>query len=288
MSGDETHGPDAGAASGGQGSVSLLPWAVIPAAGSGTRMRPATDVVPKVLLPIGLRPMLDWALEEAHQARVAGVIVVVSPREPRVREHVERRAADPGWPDGVSLQVVEQPEPLGLGDALVRCRPVTGDDPFGVVVPDNWFDGGPPALAQVAETRRITGLDAIGLIEVKPENAGQLGNVGRVRLEQLTPRDFRIVELGDKRPGTFRVEGDQPVLRGCARYALGPGFYDALEATGPPEEGEWDDVPAFQRLVKTGGLAGRALQGLHFDVGQPLGYLAAMSHLYAKLSGNGA
>jgi UTP-glucose-1-phosphate uridylyltransferase len=89
--------------------------------------------------------------------------------------------------------------------------------------------------------------------------------------------------LGDKQPGTFRLEGNEAVLRGCARYVLGPTFYDALVATGPPREGEWDDVPAFQHLSSGRGLAGSLLDGAHFDVGQPAGYMGAMSYLLRQL-----
>ncbi len=265
-----------------------LPWAIIPTAGRGTRLRPATEVVPKVLLPVGLRPMIDWALDEALGADVAAIAVVVSPDHRAVRRHVERRASGPRWPAAVTVRFVEQPRPLGLGDAIFRCRSLTGSESFGVVVPDNWFDAGVPALAQVADTHRRTGLDTLGLIRVDPQGASLLGNVGRVTLEHLSDRDYRIVELGDKRPGSFRVEGDSPVLRGCARYALGPSFYAALEATGPPPTGEWDDVPAFQHLSAAPGLAGRLLQGVHFDLGHPAGYLGAMSHMYARLSDSGA
>ncbi len=265
-----------------------VPWAIIPTAGKGTRLRPATDVIPKVLLPVGLRPMLDWALDEAFGSGVAAVIVVVSPEQEEVRRHLQRRADDLSWPREVALHLVEQPQPRGLGDALIRCRSLTGGDSFGVVVPDNWFDTDVPALAQVAVTHRNTGLDSLGLVRVGPQQAALLGNVGRVDLEHLQDHDYRITKLGDKRAGAFEIDGDEPVLRGCARYVLGPTFYDALEETGPPPEGEWDDVPAFQHLAAHGGLAGRRLAGVHFDVGQPAGYLGAMSYLFERLSDSAA
>ncbi len=72
------------------------------------------------------------------------------------------------------------------------------------------------------------------------------------------------------------------MLRGCARYALNASFYDALEATGPPAAGEWDDVPAFQYLVDGDGLAGCRLDGRHFDVGQEKGYIAAAGYVAAN------
>ena len=256
-----------------------LNWGIVPTAGRGTRLMPATAAVPKVLLPVGMRPMIDWAVEEAVGAGVGAIIVVVSPDQPAVREHVERLKDSGDLLRGIEVHVLEQAEPRGLGDALIRCRELTRDDRFGVVVPDNWFDAAEPALAQIARTQDATGLDTIGLVEVGSEKAGLLGNVGRVELEALGGDSHRIVELGDKGAGTFELSSDAPVLRGCARYALGPGFYDALEATGPPEVGEWDDVPAFQYLAKGVGLAGHRLTGVHFDVGHEAGYLAAMSHI---------
>ncbi len=259
-----------------------LSWAVIPTGGRGTRLHPATQSVPKVLLPVGVRPMIDGAIDEALAAGVSAIAVVVSPEQPLVRQHVEQRAAGERWPVGVSLHVVEQPQPVGIGDALIRCRPLTGDASFGVIVPDNWFDAPTPAVAQVAQTHFRTGLNTLGLVEVEARQATLLGNVGRVRLEHIEDDDFRIRELGDKSAGTFSVEGREPVLRGCARYVLGPDFYDALEATGPPSKGEWDDVAAFQLLTRGPGLSGRRLQGRHFDVGHEAGYLAAMHYIFER------
>lgn len=263
-------------------AIAALRWAIIPTGGRGRRLHPATQSVPKVLLPVGVRPMLDWALDEAIAAGVSAIAVVVSPDQPRVREHAEQRAQGEDWPAGVALHVLEQPEPVGIGDALIRARPLTGDASFGVIVPDNWFDSPTPAVAQVAQTHFRTGLNTLGLVSVEPRQAALLGNVGSVRLEHIEGDDFHIRELGDKSAGTFSVEGRQAILRGCARYVLGPDFYDALEATGPPSKGEWDDVPAFQLLTAGAGLTGRRLQGRHFDVGHEAGYLAAMHYLFER------
>lgn len=252
-------------------------WAIIPTAGRGTRLAPATDSLPKALLPVGARPMVDWAIDEALASGGAELIVVVSPQHDALRRHVEQRAAE--WPSGVGLHLVEQPRPAGLGEALLRCRPLTGAEPFGVVVPDNWFDAPTPALAQVAATCDRTALCSIGLVEVTAHEAPLLGNVGRVDLEALGGGDFRIRALADKAPGSFALADDQPVLRGCARYVLGPEFYEALEACGAPQDGEWDDVPAFQRLARAGRLAGGLIDGRLFDLGQHAGYRAAARYL---------
>ena len=279
----------------------MLPWAIIPTAGKGTRLLPETTDVPKVLLPVGTRPMLEWTLREAVAAGVPAVIVVVSPAHPQVRAFVEAlragalaRQAETGakeapgaWLQGVEIHFVVQPAPVGIGDALIRCRELTRGDAFGLLLPDNWFHADEPALRQVEAGFRSTGVSAIGLVEVTAEHAGILGNVGGVTLEPLGGRTHRILSLQEKAAGSFEINGSAATLRGCARYVVGPEFYDALAATGRPQDaGEWDDVPAFQRLIATGGLIGQAIEGRFFDVGQKAGYAAAAAYVDG-LSGSG-
>ena len=195
-----------------------LSWAIIPTAGRGTRLRPATDNIPKVLLPVGLRPMIDWAIDEALEADVEAIAFVVSPSQPMVKAHVKARQASSDWPVGVESHFVEQPRPAGLGDALIRCRPWTCGDSFGVIVPDNWFDSCRAPVAQLAGAHFRTGKPSLGLIEVQPGQGFLLGNVGEVELEVMKNRDFRITRLGDKSKGAFVAPKSRSVLRGCARY----------------------------------------------------------------------
>ena len=261
---------------------SSLEWAIIPAAGSGTRLRPATDYIPKVMMPIGLRPMLAWALDEVFDAEVANVVVVVSPQHGSVSAYLDDARRSREWPSGTRLHVVEQPQPAGIGDALTRCREVTGDAAFGVVVPDNWFIAEPPALAQVAASHARTGLHTFALVDVEQEEAALLGNSGGVTLEAIDGPDFRVVSLADKTHGAFAVGDTAASLRGCARYVLDAAFYDALAATTPTEATEWDDVPAFQYLIERGRVGGCRIDGRLFDVGQEPGYLAAMNYCFER------
>jgi UTP--glucose-1-phosphate uridylyltransferase len=241
------------------------------------------------MLPVGLCPMVHWAVRESVQAGARALVVIVSPRQPLVRGYLEQalhtEQMEPLLAElsdllaGVELHFVEQAEPRGVGDALIRCKAFTGNEPFAVVLPDNWFDSEIPAIAQVASTFESTGTNAIGLTEVHAADAGLYGNVGGVELDHISGPAFRISALQDKRPGKFSMESGTRILRGCARYVLDARFYDALEATGPPPAGEWDDVPAFQYLIETAGLAGHKIDGRHFDVGQESGYLAAAAYL---------
>ena len=271
----------------------MIPWAVIPTAGRGTRMYPAAAVIPKVLLPVGTWPMLHWALEEAVASGIPGLALVIGPEQQLIRDYVEActRAARRGDLGDLAdlgrglqdreIRWIEQARPLGVGDAFMRCRSITAGSPFAVLLPDNWFDSAQPATAQVFETYLATGLCTLAMTSIDAAESALFGNVGGVDLEHLAARSYRIVRLQDKLPGTFECPpAGGSVLRGCARYVLDDRFYDALSVTGPPPDGEWDDVPAFQWLIAEHGLAGHHIDGTHYDVGMPRGYLAAAAHLY--------
>jgi len=265
-------------------------WALVPIAGRGTRMQPAAAVIPKALLPVGPWPMLHSALDECIRAGIGGIVLVMGPDQSLVHDYLdESLAAARRGDEGdlanlgrglleIELVRIEQHTPAGVGDAFMLGRPITGDDPFAVLLPDNWFDADPAAITQVARAYGSTGLCALGLTEVLPEEAHLFGNVGGMDLDLVGDGTYRVKALQDKLPGQFPA-ADGPVLRGCARYVVDGRFYDALLATGPPAHGEWDDVPAFQRLIATEGLAAQRIIGQHYDVGHQAGYLAAAAYL---------
>jgi UTP--glucose-1-phosphate uridylyltransferase len=253
-------------------------------------MMPASAVVPKALLPVGRWPMLHAALDECIRAGIEGVVLVTGPDQRLVHDYVDAALAAGKRGDtgdlgalgrglaALEIVRVEQDVARGVGDAFMQARPVTGEDAFAVILPDNWFHGNPPAIAQVARAYALTGWCAFGLTAVTPDEAHLFGNVGGVDLEPVEGRTYRVLSLQDKLPGTFPA-ADDAVLRGCARYAVDGRFYEALEATGPPPSGEWDDVPAFQYLLARDGLAAQHIEGQHYDVGHPAGYLAAAAYL---------
>ena len=269
----------------------MIKWAVIPVAGHGRRMQPAAAVVPKALLPVGTWPMLHWTLDEAIAASIPGIILVVGPEQQLIREYLKGALEAARCSHDTDLarlgrglrdrevRWIEQPEPVGVGDALVRCRPLTGPDVFAVLLPDNWFHAPTPAIEQVAVAYSRTGLCSIGLTEVTAKERSLFGNVGGVSLRRLDGDCYRVLTLQDKLPGTFAGEGAESVLRGCARYIVDERFYEALLATGPPPQGEWDDVAAFQQLIDNAGLAAQRIDGRHYDVGHRRGYLAAATYL---------
>jgi UTP--glucose-1-phosphate uridylyltransferase len=248
--------------------------AVVPAAGLGTRLAPATWAVPKELMPIGPHPMIQLAMEEIRDCGIERAVVVVSPAKPALAAFLRR------WGRGRSPKVtlVAQPRPLGLADALLRTRRFASSAPFALLLPDNVFvpsPGAEPALCQVMRAFEAAGRDSCGLMRIKPEHAGRYSHAGLVEVAFRRPGPHRISKLYDKRLGPLRVGSAGAVYKTFARAVLGPAFFEDLERSSRGRAGA-DEVPALQRIVRRGGLYGTLLEGRGFDAGNPRGYAAAV------------
>jgi UTP--glucose-1-phosphate uridylyltransferase len=230
--------------------------AVIPAAGRGTRLAPATRAVPKELLPLGTRPVLDHVLDELNAAGVARVIVVTAPGKEAVVEHLGPNPA---------VTAVLQREPRGLGHAVLQAAGEVGDEPFVVALPDALF-GGPAALRALLAA--ADGLD--GAIAVERVPAGRAHRYGIVGVDA----DGLITHLVEK-----PAPGSEPSdLAIAARYVLPPAIFDALRTTEPGAAGEIQLTDAIARLVADGARIAAVLlpDGVRrADVGSPAGYAAA-------------
>ena len=257
--------------------------AVIPAAGLGTRLLPATAGIPKELLPVGLKPMIQHCLEEAIQSGLKEIAIILSPQKSPIRTFL-REAASSSHPAleefarllrGARIEYLEQTRPHGVADALSRARDFTSGEPFAVLLPDNVCFASTPPVRQML-TRLEPGRCALALIEYRRETADWFGNCGRVDCEPIEDPVYRITRLHDKGTGTFDLRGKARELVGYARYLLQPYFFDYLEETTPADPGqEWDDTPVLQKIILDRQMTGVHLTGEAFDVGNPAGYLAA-------------
>ena len=224
---------------------------VIPAAGRGTRLAPLTRAVPKELLPLGRRPVLDIVLEELHAAGIDRIVLVGAPGKEALLGHAD------------DLEYVLQPEPRGLGDAVL-CAEGAVDGPFVVALPDALY-GGPEMLRALLDAAQ--GVDgAVAVERVPPERVSSYGIVG-------VDERGRITELVEKPHG--QAPSDLAI---AARYVLPPAIFDALRATRPEPPAEHQLTDAIARLV-AGGARFRAVlppPGVRrSDVGSRAGYAAA-------------
>ena len=257
--------------------------AVIPAAGLGTRFLPVTRSVPKELLPILDRPMLQYVVAEAAEAGITDVIIVTSPGKEgiadyfRPRPDLEERLAD----DDALLEKVQsgarlanvsfviQEEPLGLGHAVLTARDAVGDEPFAVILPDDIIAHTPGVLSQMMEGMADAG-DAAGVaVERVPWEVAH--NYGVVDAESVGSGGHRVRGLVEKPP-----PGTAPSnLSIVGRYLLPSAIFDCLERTPPGARNEIQLTDGLALLMEDTPLYACEFNGIRYDGGNPMGLLRA-------------
>ena len=255
----------------------MLDTAVIPCGGLGTRLHPITRWLPKEVLPVALRPVLHWTLDEAADAGLLRAIVVTNPHKPLL-EVVARSYAGP-----LDLEFVPQDHPRGLGDAILRTRDHLAGSPFVVVLPDNLFRG-PNPTADVLAVHRSTGLATVLLAEIARADAGTKGATGRASARAAPDGTFRVTDIADKGQGRFDTGGEAAGVTPIGRMAFHGAVFDELDELDRslPPSAELDDVPLMQRLARRGDLAGALNRARFYDVGVPEGYREAIVDFAAR------
>ena len=241
--------------------------AVIPAAGRGTRMRPATHAIPKALLPIVDRPSVQYVVEEAIDAGAREVILVVDPEGgDLIRSHFE--AVDLAVNgDEVCIRTVDQSEPLGLGHAIGCARPLTGDRPFMCLLADNVLRPGSEIMAPLLDVFDATSV--VALNEVDDEGATLYGIVS-VEAE-LSPNVFRLRGAVEK-PGPHAAPSRLGLI---GRYVFTSGVFDILDGLETGHGGEVQLTDAIDQLAKSDGCIGVVTGSSLLDTGRPIGMLEA-------------
>jgi UTP--glucose-1-phosphate uridylyltransferase len=255
--------------------------AVFPVAGRGTRFLPATKAMPKEMLPIVDKPLVQYAVEEAIAAGVTRLMFVTGSSKRAIEDHFDRdaeleRALASGGkndllevvrailPKGVSCVYIRQGEPLGLGHAVLCARPAVGDEPFYVHLPDDLIRAPVGCLAQLGEHHARHGASVIAVQEVP---AARTRDYGIVAVDS----DYRLQQIVEKpapevAPSRLAVVG---------RYLLRPRIFDLLESTGSGAGGEIQLTDGIARLLKEEPVYALPFAGRRYDCGSKLGYLEA-------------
>jgi UTP-glucose-1-phosphate uridylyltransferase len=255
----------------------ILDTAVIPCGGLGTRLHPITRWLPKEMLPVGLKPVLYWTLDEAAGAGLLRAIIITNPHKPML-EAVARNYQGP-----LELEFVPQDHPRGLGDAFLRARDNLGGSAFVALLPDNLFQGANPTAALIA-THRKTGLTSVLLAEIQQQEAGSKGATGRAAVRKETDGSLRVTAIADKGAGRFDTAGNQVAVTPIGRMAFSGNVLAEFEEVGRSLAPgvELDDVPVLQRLALREELAGVISPAKFFDVGVPEGYREAVAAFPAR------
>jgi UTP--glucose-1-phosphate uridylyltransferase len=241
--------------------------AVIPCAGAGTRMLPATRAVPKPLLPVIDRPVLQYIVEEAVAAGITEVILVVDerPGDP-VMAHFTGAPPIEGL-EGITFVAVVQTEPAGLGDAVLRAADAVGDRPFLCMLSDRFPVPGrefSDRMVEVFDGRAVLALERVG-----EEGADSFGfvSVGGEVVDGLVTVDGAV-----EKPGRGRAPSDLALM---GRYVLPASIFAELASLEPGHGGEIQLTDAIDSAARTDGAVGLVVDHVLLDIGMPAGLLEA-------------
>jgi len=260
--------------------------AVIPAAGLGTRVLPATKAVPKELLPLADTPTIQYIVEEAVASGVQHIAIVTSRTKRAIEDHFdvspELRAALERKGDQKKLEMfyhienmaqisfTRQPEPHGLGHAILMARDIIGDEPFGVLLGDDLVDSpGDPCLGQLMRVHAQVGGSVLAVMRVPHDQVSRYGVVAFDPADDLNARTHRVRELVEK-PPVDQAPSDLIII---GRYILSPSVFAAIERTPPGAGGEIQLTDALRQLSQTEPIWAYEFVGERYDTGDPVGLL---------------
>lgn len=263
--------------------------AVFPVAGLGSRFLPATKAQPKEMLPIVDKPLIQYAVEEAVAAGITEMIFITGRNKRAIEDHFDKayeleaelEAAGKRQlleyvqnviPKNITCVYIRQSAPLGLGHAVLCARPVIGDEPFVVILADDFMDVGgdtQPVLRQMTDVYAYEGCSILAVHDVPRANTKQYGIVSASPYRQDLELVDGIVEKPkpEEAPSTLAVVG---------RYVLSNKIFEFLEDLGAGAGGEIQLTDGIAALMKAERVLAYRYAGTRYDCGSKLGYLKAM------------
>ncbi len=262
--------------------------AVIPAAGLGTRFLPATKAMPKEMLPIVDKPVIQYVVEEAVSAGLSDLLMITGRNKNTLENHFDRVAeleqvlASKGdekklFSVSASNQLADihytrQGDPRGLGHAVLRAKSHVGENSFAVLLGDDIIDARDSLLTQMLELHERTGDNVVALMEVPREQISLYGAAS------ISGQNDDVVDIDDlvEKPEASAAPSNLAVI---GRYVLRPEMFDLLEKTEPGRGGEIQLTDALQQAAKhpelAGGVKGVIFRGRRYDTGDKLDFIRA-------------
>ena len=258
--------------------------AVFPVAGLGTRFLPATKAIPKEMLPIVDRPLIQYAVDEAREAGIEQMIFVTGRGKSAIEDHfdiafeLEKTMAERGKDLSVlgptrlgpgNCAYVRQQEPLGLGHAIWCARDIIGDEPFAIFLPDELMHGSPGCMAQMVAAYEEVGGNLISVLEVPREEVSSYGVIAPGA--QVSAALTEVTGLVEK-PAVEAAPSNK-ILSG--RYILQPEVMRTLEAQEKGAGGEIQLTDAMAKMIGTQPFHAVTFAGRRFDCGSKTGFVEA-------------
>ena len=258
--------------------------AVIPAAGLGTRMLPATKTVPKEMLPMVDKPVIQYIIEEAVASGIEDILIVTNRAKSAMDDYFDyypeletrlnqagkdkelsevRRAADLA-----NIFYVRQKDTKGLGHAISRARRFVGDEPFAVLLGDDIMRARKPVMGQLIAAAEKYGASCVGVQKVSTE---AISKYSSVKVSPLEERIFAVSDMNEK-PTPSEMFSNYAIL---GRYVLTPDIFDILERQAPGYGGEIQLTDGLQTLCKQSKMVAVDFEGRRYDTGNLKGFLEA-------------
>ena len=267
---------------------------VIPVAGWGTRSLPATKNIPKEMLPVYNKPVVQYVVEEAQKSGIGDVVFVTNRDKKIIEDHFDynlqlesvlERAGKTEMlrqvrevAEMVNIISVRQKKQLGLGHAVLCAREIVRDEPFAVMVGDDLMFGMTPGIQQLIDVAVAEHLPVIGVMEVPADKASRYGIIAG---EETAPGIYKVSRLVEK-PSIAEAPSRLAIV---GRYVLTPDIFDSLEKVKPGHGGEIQLTDALQNLADDRGLLAVKIRGMRFDAGDWAEYLTA--NIYFALQEEG-
>ena len=267
--------------------VTKVTKAVIPAAGLGTRFLPATKALPKEMLPLVDKPVIQYVIEEAVRSGLQDLLIITGRNKNALENHFDRVAeleetlskkgdekrlfAVQESSQLADIHYTRQGDPRGLGHAVLRAKSHVGDNSFAVLLGDDVIDSRDDVLNQMLEVHERTGDNVVALMEV-PES--QIHLYGAAKVASASGNEVVLEGLVEK------PESNAPSnLAVIGRYVLSAKMFDILENTAPGRGGEIQLTDALQHAAqhpeKAGGVRGVVFSGRRYDTGDKLDFIKA-------------
>jgi UTP--glucose-1-phosphate uridylyltransferase len=270
---------------------------LFPVAGYGTRFLPATKAIPKEMLPILTKPLIQYGVEEAMSAGMTTIAMVTSKYKKAIENHFKPHAdieasikgtAKASLLDEVNyvseqcdFTYIEQQEMLGLGHAIYTGKPLIGNEPFAVILPDDLCtNGGDSVLTQMTKLfDQHPDCCIVAIEEVPMTEVDKYGVIDGELLEGSN-NAYRVNSMVEK-PSPEEAPTNLAII---GRYILTPEIFDVLESTNPDNNGEIQITDALMTLAKQGKVIAYKFEGIRYDCGSVKGFVVATNH-FAKVEG---
>ena len=269
--------------------------AVFPAGGLGTRFLPATKVIPKEMLALVDKPIIQYGVEEAIASGIENIIIITGRGKGTIEDHFDNSfeldatlesrgkhellAVSRGVSSLARISYIRQKEPLGLGHAVLCAKDLVGDEPFAVILPDDVIDAEVPCLKQMLAVFDQRGGSVIATQTVEGPGISAYGVLAGSQ-DPVNKRIFNCTGMVEK-PKLADAPSSQAII---GRYVLTPRIFELLEQTPPGAGGEIQLTDGLKALLKEDKIYGYTFEGKRFDAGDKLGMLEATVEFALKRS----